>query len=149
MPRKHPDLGVEVMTSSEFFEAEAAREGRSAAEVMAEMFISLADEEAAEEAHLKEPETALHYLRKAVERWNEYFDHGEEHDALPVPVEVLQVLEASYRIRGLKTTTVLKARVRVDNGKVGVYSFDSWHHAGTYVEPPEADENLLWEADRQ
>lgn len=136
MPKIDPITGCKVQTIGEYFSSEAEREGkgRGGGELMSEMFDEIEADNQAEAARQAQPEVALALLRKQAAGFE-----------LPMPVEILEVLESEHRWTFGGSTESLKARVRVEGGATGTLSWWASSTPATMLDPPDYDCDLVWE----
>jgi len=101
------------MTVPEFWASEAKREGREAADLYSEFMEDLEADLRAEEAQLREG--ALGTLQEAVREWNEA---DPDLEPIPMPVVVLEVLEATVQASARSSGFSFKARVVARQGLI-------------------------------
>jgi hypothetical protein len=147
MPRKDPITGCTVMTLGDFWSSEAKHEGkgRSAGELAEEFHDEMEADRKACEDRYRDPEYALKVLKSAVERWNSY-----EPDAtpLPVPVEVIEVIEVELGQGFRESILHLRARARYAGDETlveDIIELNDSHTSGSFYEPPDGDMNVEWE----
>src|SRR5512144_1763517 len=112
MPRKDPMTGVMVMTTMEFFDSEARREGkgRTAGELLSDFVDDMEKERKDEEERLKDPKYAHDLLMSCIGDENAYRkENGEE--LLPTDFKVLEVVKATYNFTFRSHTTKLIVKV--------------------------------------
>lgn len=129
MPRKHPILGIPVMTLDEF----AKSEGATVGEMLEETYGALDQEaKAAQDKILAHP---LDFLAGF------YTD-----DEYPMPkwkaVIGLPTVKVSYGMRG--STEQFSGRVLSEDGNVYRVTAGRSHSDGSYLEPPDEDESIDW-----
>lgn len=142
MPRKDPITGCMVMTIGEFWQAEGERKGTSAAEEAESFFTEMADEEAKENARLREPFVAVDILRSAIEQWNK---DAEPEDAVTQVYLVREVLDAESSWSFRTTKTHIRARALDSEGREGVINYWESSYSGSFYEPPDGDMEIAWE----
>jgi hypothetical protein len=85
----------------------------------------------------------------AVERWNKMLVEDMEGDCepakLPLPTEILEVLEVRFRCGYRKSELLVRARARRTDGEIDVIEYSRWTDAGDRETPPEGDSNVFWE----
>lgn len=100
-----------------------------------------------EEAELRAD--PLPTLVRAVESWNKALVEDMEGDCepskLPLPVEVVEVLDVQVRAGGRRSSTFLRVRAKRSDGVIDVIEYGVSSDAGTHDTPPEGEENLFWE----
>lgn len=100
-----------------------------------------------EEAELRAD--ALPTLVRAVERWNKALVEDMEGDVepskLPLPVEVIEVLDVRVKSGYRESSTTLRVRARRSDGEIDIIEHSRWSDSGDRETPPEVDENLFWE----
>lgn len=139
MPKIDPRTGCQVMTTQEFWAAEAQQAGMTDGSALhAEFMTEMAEDLRREEAHLRA--NALSTLRDAVKEWNE---GDPEMLPTPMPDAVLEVLKAtikdSFRSSGYTLSAVVKA-----GDVTGVLSATVSSFGGSWSEPPDYDINVEW-----
>lgn len=148
MPKKDPITGCTVMTTGEFFQSEAEREGkgRSGGELMSEMFNEIADSYEEEEKRWKEnlPDT-LAFLQKEIDEYND-FDPDPDFPPVAKPISIEEVLDVQVGGSFRTTTLLIKARCKKEDGSEGTIVYNSWHSSGSYYEPPDGDISIKWES---
>lgn len=166
MPRIDSFTGVEVMTTAEFFEIEAEREGqgRSAGELLVEMMSELQQEE---ENDLKKLEndwdSNLATFQQVSIEYTEYWINNEiyawdsdtpedqahwenpRHIIPPFPVELKSLKVVKFH-EGFKSTVIgIEFSALCDDGQIRSGSYSYYHCSGTYYDPPEIEEGIEWE----
>lgn len=100
-----------------------------------------------EEAELRAD--PLPTLVRAVESWNKMLVEDMEGDCepakLPLPVEVVEVLEVEVRAGGRTSSTLLRVRAKRSDGVIDVIEYSVSSDAGDRETPPDGEENLFWE----
>jgi len=146
MPRKDPMTGVPVLTTEEFFDKEAKREGkgRSGSEVMIDTFKQIDDERKKEERELKNPKAALKLFQQEIKEWNEY----DPEQAIENVKEIVEVLDVSLKYKGFSTTYLdVKALAIGETGRRGIVRLSSYSFSGTYWNPPDEETEVYWEGE--
>lgn len=157
MPHTDPVTGVAVMTMGEFFAAEAERGGSAPGQLATDLYAEIERECQAEADRLRDPAHALDVLCEAVTRENawraEEMDacaqarrpiDGDAYAAVPAPVEVIEVRRAEYRATIASEATRLEAIARRSSGNVGLIAYSRDYLAGSYLDPPEDEEEVCW-----
>lgn len=171
MPKIDPVTGCPVLTYSEFLQAEAEREGKTAGDIHREIWDTLAEEDRKQEEEYRNPATALRILVKIgqLERWHweELAKHnGEEircthwnvtaqayeesvsvSDAgpcPPIPTTVLEVLEPNHSERLRQSSGSFTARVMCDDGQERRVKYYYSYYEGSRLEPPDHEEGIEW-----
>ncbi len=145
MPRKDPMTGVTVMTTAEFFAAEAEHEekGRSGSEVMAETFEQIGAEMDADEQRerlfFSDPANAWEAIRYTLR------EELETEESPLQAVELVGVLTVSSKQSMRGSSLGIEAHVKFNDGALRrvKWSFQYW--AGTYWEPDDYDEGVEWD----
>lgn len=135
MPKIDPITGCSVMTMTEFWAAEAQKEGIDVAEVMEDFHNDMAaDEEKTRQGMLKD-------FSGALEKLKEYYN-PEYDDSGLVPVEVLEITDAdcSYGYSKSKSSFVAKVQFQ-DQVRNVQYSEVSYN--GSFYEPPDFEANCV------
>lgn len=140
MPRKDPITGCEVMTTAEFWQAEAEKEGRSAGQLQDDFFNEIADIEQKEIEKLADVENVLNILREYVISTNEYVDEEDKYSFQFT--KVLEVWNNSYSCAFRGTSFEFCAKAKCDDEKIREVEFSSWQSSGSFYEPPDMEENL-------
>jgi len=143
MPRKDPTTGVMVMTTGEFFEMEAKREGkgRSGIELMSDFIDQFEADRLEEERKLKDPKTALVKINDAINEYNLY----DEEIRLPVAEEVLEVVSAECCDTVRQTGFKITAKCKRSGGVVDTVTIETCYTYGTRMDPPEGETLVSWE----
>jgi hypothetical protein len=144
MPRKDPATGCTVMTSLEFFQSEAQREGKETHEVIEEFFDGIDADNRRVEEEYRNPEVALKTLKESMRQNNEALA-GDNQPLESMPVRVVEVLECESQQSSRGTGLKIVARAEDEQGRVRKISYWSAHDFGTYLDPPDYDENCQWE----
>lgn len=145
MPRKDPHTGCMVMTMGEFFNAEAAREGkgRSGAEVMSDMFDEIDQSYRAEEQRWRDnPADLLDHLQTVIKEYNVFDPEAEQY---PIPVSIVEILELKVDGSMRTSTFHVRARCTKEDGTEGILTLSSCQHSGSMSEPPDYDCEVKWE----
>lgn len=142
MPKIDPVTGCQVMTEAEFWQgqAEAEGEGRSGSDLRGDFYDDMERDRKEAEDRYREPAEALHALVSAVRRNNECVE-----TPMPLPVEVLEVLDVSLGQSFRESSLTLRARARREDGVEDIIELESWHSSGTMIDPPDHDEGVIWE----
>jgi len=142
MPRVDAITGCTVMTMGEFWQGEAAREGkgRAPADLMHEMYAEIDDSDAKEAARLRDPGTALALLREKIAEWNEV-DPDFTPYPLPVKVESVESVIIGHRRGG--DTLELVATYRAGNHTRFRVHLSEASYAGSFYEPPDYEINIV------
>jgi len=145
MPKIDPETGCEVMTEAEFWKGEADNEGegRSGGDLRDDFYDEMEKDRKQSEDRYREPKEALDALQRAVKSFNEGLDEDEA--KLPLPVEVLEVLEVRLGQGLRESSLLLRARATYLDGQIDIIEFESWSTAGSRSEPPDHDESVFWE----
>jgi hypothetical protein len=100
-----------------------------------------------EEAELRA--NALPTLVRAVEKMNKALVEDMEGDCepakLPLPTEVIEVLDVQVSAGYRKSSTLVRARARRSDGEIDVIECSRWSDTGDRETPPEGEENVFWE----
>lgn len=139
MPRIHPVTGCTVMTTAEFLNAEAKREGkgRTGADILADIYEEIdADCRRSEEEIRKD---ALSRFQQAIKDAGDYWDDDEGNEPLPVLTEVVNVLDVNVSQSFKSSGERLRAEVRDDKGRLLYMEYVYSHWSGTMLDPPEDD----------
>lgn len=124
------------MTRSEFWAAEGEREGRPGSEVRADFYAQLAEEEDRERQQiLANPLTFILRCYNKVD--------GDDPDLeVPMPLEVLEVLDLQHTSGLQETKTSMRARCRCQGDTELVLDAYSMYWGGSMTEPPDYDIGL-------
>lgn len=145
MPRKDPMTGVTVITTAEFFAAEAEREGkgRSGGELMIETFSEIGAEcdadEQRERLFFMDPANAWEAIRYTLRESLEM----EESPLQAVELVGVLAVQSEQRMNGSKLD--IDAHVRFNDGAVRKVKWGFQHWAGSYWEPDDYDEDCEWD----
>jgi hypothetical protein len=142
MPRIDPETGCNVMTTGEFWASEAAREGkgREPGELMEDFANDMENDRKQCEDQYRDLTYTLGVLVEAVNRMNECIE-----TPLPLPVEVIEVIEVNFGQGMRESGLFLRARARRADGVEDIIELQTWHDSGSRMEPPDGDENVTWE----
>jgi len=145
MPKIDPVTGCLVQTEAEFWQDQANEEGqgRSGGDLRADFYDDMERDRKEAEDRYREPKEALDALQRAVKRFNEGLD--EDQSKLPIPVEVLEVLEVRLGQGMRESSLFLRARATYLDGQIDIIEHESWSDSGTRMDPPDHDENVFWE----
>lgn len=147
MPRKDPITGCMVVTTAELFADEAEREGkgRTGGDLMVEMLSDLEKERAAEEERLRDPVVALDFIKTAIEESNKATEG--DYPPLPIPLKIVEVLEAKFFATLRTQTTYIRALARrpgLMESIQDVVVFHGSYSGGSFCDPPDSEENVYW-----
>jgi hypothetical protein len=145
MPRTDPITGCQVLTTGEFFAAEAKREGkgRQGYELMAEMMDDMQAEFARASVELKDdPETILKELRAYYVPEDDSWDwpEGEEPEWVPESIVEVEEAEVDGSFKGSSWMAVVKALC--SDGEVRRLKVVYSQFYGDFYEPPSDDINV-------
>jgi len=146
MPKTDPVTGCQVMTQAEFWVGEADREGkgRCAGELIEDFWDEWQAEEEKEVDRLKDPEHAFDILKSTINDWIEYDPDFVEEAAIPIPTEVVRVLNAEFGATISSNKTVVKVIAKAEDGELYVYDVWFAYWSGTMMDPPEEDSDISW-----
>jgi hypothetical protein len=150
MPRKDPITGCNVMTSAEFWRAEAEHEGlgREPAELMEDFYAEWAAADRASADKLKTDKAGL--LKKLQEVQGMEWDcvDEEDHDKLvPEIIEVIEVHGAEVHSNHGGSDTKVIADVRLVGGAVRRVKLVESESFGSFYEPPDGEAWLTFVLD--
>ena len=134
MPYNHSVLGVPCMTYSEFWAAEAEREGADVADVMEDYYSSIAQEEQDSANRL------IQNPKEILEMLVQYYQLDPDIIEF-LPVEVLEVRDAVVRISIRSNSTTFTCKVNCNDNKVRWLKYSETHYSGSYMDPPDFDCN--------
>jgi hypothetical protein len=139
MPRKDPVTGCMVMTTAEFLNAEAEREGkgRTGADIYADMMSEIDTDSRRCEDEIRKD--ALGRFQQAIKDAGEYWDDDEGNEPLPTLAEVVHIIDVHVS-QGFKGSgEMLRAEVRTTDGRLLYMEYMYSHWSGTRLDPPEDD----------
>jgi hypothetical protein len=138
MPRIDPNTGCEVLTTPEVIASMAEHDGVAPEEIWEDIYTALEEDSRITEQMLRDQ--ALHIIVTTNDQQREWIE-----DELPHPVALVEVLEvhANTTMRG--SQSMLKARVRCEDGIERIATYTAWDDPGTYYDPPEYEETVEWE----
>lgn len=149
MPHKDPVTGCTVLSIAEFWQHEAASEGRgrSGADLMTEFFQELAQDANTQATRYR---SDLAYtraeLQKALADFN--LDLPPE-DQLPPLLDVLEVVDADVR-DGLRNSSLflrVRALRQSPTGAVeDLLTLAATYHYGSRLDPPDEETTVEWES---
>lgn len=144
MPRKDPITGCMVMTQAEFWNAEAEHEGkgRCGADLMADMYEEMAQEDADMAERMKaDLPTALEVLNGVLK---DYEDHDNDHPVFRPGafIEVVEVETAEVNGGFSKSSKGFVAKVRCADGNLHRVRYESWSTPGSFYEPPDGETTI-------
>jgi hypothetical protein len=144
MPKIDPVTGCKVMTTAEFWAAEAEKEGqgRSGGELMGDFMDEMEKDRVQEQERLRQPDVALQEVVRAVKDWNEADPDVEQ---LPTPLQVLEVKDCQYSTSFRGSSFKLSVRCSTTDGRAGTFTIDSWQTGGSMMEPPDGEETVSFE----
>ena len=130
----------------EFWQAEADRNGTTAAEELQSFYAEEEQARLADEARLREPENALKFLNDEIETNNKGFDvENDDPECWVEPVErVLEVLEVEVGWSFKTNHTMVRARAVGKSGLTGEIRCCVDNYAGSFYEPPSGETNAEW-----
>lgn len=144
MPRIDPITGCPVMTTGEFWNEEAQREGqgRSGGDLMGDFYDELAQDEARREQEMRNnPEALLAMVNEAAKAWCDGVD-PEDLDGVCFPgnfVRVVDVLEAKVSDGMRQSSTSVTAKYEMGDGRTRTIQYSEWYSGGSFYEPPESE----------
>lgn len=151
MPRKDPITGVQVMTSAEFWEMEADREGkgRMPGEVMMDFYLEWENEIEKEKANfMADPNRyLLPGLQQMIDEDIAYnirdvlVDEDELEDTQKLyPVNrILLVGDLEYRQTFKETNLNYRAQVECKDGEIRWVRVHTWDYSGDFYNPPDSE----------
>jgi hypothetical protein len=143
-----PVTGCMVLTTSEFFEQEAEREGRGrcGAELMCEMFDEMEEEnERMTQEMRNDPEAALQLIKNYLDGDSKECQRDAE-DTYGFSgkhiKKVIEFLDARYdgSLRGTDCCMVVK--LKMTDGSTRTVEYSEWNDYGTRLDPPDGGTDL-------
>lgn len=144
MSKKDPRTGCPVMTTKEFFQMEAEKEGkgRTDYEVMLDVINDMEADEADMVNFMSVPENACKAICDAID---EQAPHIE--DVVEKPAKVLKVLYCRYSHSMHGYYTNMRVEAERPDGTIGHIVLDDSYDSGSYDEPPYSETNVYWEGE--
>lgn len=147
MPRIDPISGCTVMTLPEFWNSEAAREGRgrTGADIQADFYAEMAASmEKERQSYFSDHKKTLKAFKDAVKELREYGDDPQ----YPMPLKIVEVLDVQISEGGRKSSFALKARALrghdLHDRQEDIIELTSASYSGSFYEPPETETNVWW-----
>lgn len=142
MPKRDPITGCTVMTTAEFFNEEAEREGkgRCGGELFNDYLDDMEKDRKETEDRYRDPAFARNTLKTAIDQFNECAE-----PALPQVREVLEVLEASFTQGVRESGLWLRARCIRADGAEDILCYGESSFSGDRINPPDGDSEMYWE----
>jgi hypothetical protein len=157
VPKKDPITGCMVMTTAEYFQSEADRNGRSFADEVTSFYEEQAKVEQEDEDNFFKPENLLETLKKAVADENQAIaeenlynqahpEYNQPQSALiPVPVKILEVVREKFN-EGFKGTSIAcRAKIETEDGQRGWTFYEYYNDHGSFYEPPSCEYSISFE----
>lgn len=134
MPYVHPVLGVECQTLGEYWQSEAKREGREAADLMDDFYSEIAKEEENSRKQI------MSDFPGCLKMLQDYYS-PEYGDNDFYPLEVLEITDANVRISMRSNSTKIICKVKCSDDKDRWLEYSETQYSGSYMEPPDFDCN--------
>jgi hypothetical protein len=142
MPRIDPITGCSVMTTGEFWNAEAQQEGqgRSGGDLVADFYAELeADTQRREQEFRDNPEALLTMVNEAAKLWVDGVD-PEDLDGVCFPgnfKRVVEVLDVTIQDGMRNSSTSVTAKYEMGDGSLRMIMYSEWSSGGSFFEPPD------------
>lgn len=147
MPHKDPATGVPVLSTLEFFAKTAEYEGKEVGEVMDDFFADMEKARLEDQERLRE-----HVLEFAQAMYDDETLHGcdwygDDWKPYSFTLESLVKVEVCELDAGLRRDSHQKVvfLAACSDGKIRRVTAKASHYSGTWLEPPEDEEELLIE----
>jgi len=142
MPRIDPITGCSVMTTGEFWNAEAHQEGqgRSGGDLMVDFYEEMeADTRTREQEFRDNPEALLALVNEAAKLWIDGVD-PEDLDGVCFPgnfKRVIEVMDSTIQDGMRNSSTSVTAKYEMNDGTNHTIMYSEWSSSGSFYEPPD------------